>query len=154
VKYPHRRLLRSAAETAMVFGLLGWLYVAAVAAFRPDDLSVHIAAILPLRRDTFGAACFVGSALSAFGLRARLGTYWVRLRHRDDVAEAALRTTIGFALLAWAYLCVNSLTHPQTTGLHLTHFYAHPAEGTTAVACFAAAAGALFLSRGRTRPED
>lgn len=138
----------------MVFGLLGWIYVAAVAAFRPSDLSLHIAAVLPLRRDTFGFGCFVLSALCAFGLRARSGTYWLRLSRRSDAWEAALRTGIGYALLAWAYLCTNSVTHPSTVGLHLTHFYAHPAEGTTAVCCFAAAAAALFALRVRTGPED
>jgi hypothetical protein len=138
----------------MVFGLLGWLYVAAVAAARPGSLSEHIAAVLPVRRDTFGAACFLVSALCAFGLRARLGTYWPRLRSRAGLAEAALRTLIGYALLAWAYLCVNNLTHPRTTGMRLVHFFASPSEGTTAVACFAAAAVALFLLRGRTAPDD
>jgi hypothetical protein len=171
-----RQAARPAAETAMVFGLLGWLYVAAVAATRPGSLSEHVAAVLPVRRDTFGAACFLVSALCAFGLRARLGTYWLKPppaggpdpadatphppgrpsapQRRGGLAEAALRTFVGYALLAWAYLCVNNLTHPQTTGMRLVHFFASPSEGTTAVACFAAAAVALFLLRGRTLPGD
>ena len=65
--------LRPAGETVMVYGLLGWLYVAACAAVRPQALSLHIAAIVPLRRDTFGTVCFALSALSAFALQPEAG---------------------------------------------------------------------------------
>jgi hypothetical protein len=140
-------LLRAAAETVMVFGLLCWIYVAAVAAFRPDSLNASIASVLPLRRDTSSVLCFTASAFAAFLLHARTGRFWARRPGRRGTAEAALRVLIGYCLLAWAYLCVNNLTHPSTTGLHLTHFAAHPAEGTTADICFAAAAVALFLLR-------
>lgn len=149
-----RPVLRAAAETAMVFGLLGWLYVAAVAATRPGALSEAVAAVLPLRRDTFGVFCFTGSGLAAFALHARTGTFWARRGGRPGAAEAALRIVVGYGLLTWAYLCVNNLTHPATTGVRLTHFASSPAEGTAAVACFIAAAAALFLLRGRGRAAD
>ena len=149
-----RPVLRAAAETAMVFGLLGWLYVACVAATRPGALSEAVAAVLPVRRDTFGVFCFGCSALAAFALHTRTGSFWTRRPGRPGGREAALRTVLGYGVLAWAYLCVNNLTHPATTGARLTHFAATPSEGTAAVACFAAAAAALFLLRRRGRAAD
>jgi hypothetical protein len=143
-------LLRAAAETVMVFGLLCWVYVAAVAAFRPDSLSASIASVIPVRRDTTSVLCFTASALAAFLLHARTGSFWARRPGRRGTGEAALRVLAGYCVLAWAYLCVNNLTHPWTTGLHLTHFAAHPAEGTTADICFAVAAVALFVLRARS----
>lgn len=144
-----RTSLRSATETVMVFGLLGWLYAACVAAFRPDALSLHIAAVLPVRRDTFGLLCFVCSGLAAMALHTRFGTFWTRRSGRRGFPEALLRTAFIYGLLAWAYLCANNLTHPETTGQRLTHFASSPAEGTTAVLSFAVAACALFLLRRR-----
>jgi hypothetical protein len=140
---------RATAETAMVVGLLGWVYVAVLAAARTTVLSQHIAAVLPVRRDTFGAVCLLCSALSAFALRARTGAYWIRLKSGGGVLDAALRTTAIYALLVWTYLSVNSVTHPRTIGMRLVHFWSSPSEGTTAVICFAAAAVALFLIRLR-----
>lgn len=142
-------MFRAAAETAMAVGLLGWVYVAVLAAARPTVLSEHIAAVLPVRRDTFGAVCLLCSALCAFTLRARTGAYWARLKAKGGILDAALRTIAGYALLVWAYLCVNSVTHPQTTGMRLIHFWSSPSEGTTAVASFVAASAALFVVRAR-----
>ena len=140
-------VIRAAAETAMVAGLLGWVYVAVLAATRPDVLSVHIAAVLPIRRDTFGAVCLLCSALAAFALRAGTGAFWVRRKGSRGVLDAALRTIVAYALLVWTYLCVNSVTHPQTTGMRFTHFSATPSEGTVAVICFVGAIAALFALR-------
>lgn len=144
-----KNVLRPAAETAMVVGLLGWIYVAALAAARPLVLSEPITALVPLRRDTFGALCLAASAACAFALHARTGSFWVKRKSAGGVVDAALRTLIAYALLVWTYLCVNSLTHPYTTGMRLTHFSATPSEGTAAVVCFVAAAVALFLVRAR-----
>lgn len=135
----------------MAVGLLGWVYVAVLAAARPTVLSEHIAAVLPVRRDTFGAVCLLGSALCAFTLRARTGAYWVRLKGKAGALDAALRTTAVYALLVWVYLCVNSVTHPQTTGMRLIHFWSSPSEGTTAVGCFIAVTAGLFAVRMRGR---
>jgi len=142
-------VIRAAAETAMVAGLLGWVYVAVLAAARPTVLSTHIAAVLPVRRDTFGAVCLLCSALAAFALRASTGAFWVRRDGARGLLDAALRTTVAYALLVWTYLCVNSVTHPQTTGMRFTHFSATPSEGTVAVGCFIGATVALFLLRAR-----
>lgn len=129
----------------MVFGLLGWIYVAACAAARPQDMSLPITALVPLRRDTFGSACFAVSALAAARLQIGTGRLLARSPAGTGVLPAVLRTVVGYCLLAWLYLCINSLTHPATIGLRLTHFCAFPAEGTTAVACYLAA-GVAFMA--------
>lgn len=145
--------VRAALETAMVHGLLGWLYVAALAAFRPHTLDAPIASVLPVRRDTFGACCFAASAAASFALRLHNGRAWERRAPRPGPAEALPRTVTGYALAAWSYLCVNSLTHPATIALPLTHFAAVPTEGTTASVCFTASAAALFALRARSTEE-
>jgi hypothetical protein len=140
--------LRAAAEVVMVYGLLGWIYVAAYAAVLPNQLDHSIAVVLPLRRDTFGVLAFVASALAATVLRAATGRAWFRRpRGEPGWRRAALHTVAGYGLLAWIYLCVNSLTHPWTTGERLTHFAPWPSEGSTADLGFAASAVALFLLR-------
>ncbi|MFI9270099.1 hypothetical protein ACIGXM_05215 [Kitasatospora sp. NPDC052896] len=145
-----RALTGPVLDVALVHGLLGWLYVAAWAATRPDTLSGSLTSWLPLRRDTFGALCFAVSALAhlARGLRVERVPW---RRGRGDRTDALLRTLTGYPLLAWAYLCVNSLTHPQTIDRQLTHFAAVPTEGTAAVGCFALSAAALLALRLRAR---
>jgi hypothetical protein len=54
---------------------------------------------------------------------------------------------VVYGLLVWAYLAVNSLTHPETMALPLTHFLPWPLEGETAVACFVLSAAAFFILR-------
>ncbi|WP_194896498.1 hypothetical protein [Catenulispora pinisilvae] len=144
-----RTLCRPAAETLMVAGLLGWAYVALVAVLRPDVLSTPVSTVLPIRRDTFGALSLAVSFGCAYPLRARTGTFWARRAGRPDPAEAALAAIGGYAFLVWVYLCLNNLIHPWTTGYRLTHFLAHPSEGTTAVLCFVLLSGCLFGLRVR-----
>jgi hypothetical protein len=150
------RRLRAAAEVVALFGLLGWVYVAAYAAVYPNDLNQSITAVLPLRRDTFGILAFGASAVAATALRARTGRLWIRRPRQQPErgwARAVLHTVFGYGLLAWVYLCVNSMTHPRTIGMQLTHLVSWPSEGTTAVAGFAASALALFLLRSAA-PSD
>ncbi|ACU75250.1 hypothetical protein Caci_6396 [Catenulispora acidiphila DSM 44928] len=144
-----RTMFRPAAETLMVAGLLGWAYVAAVAVLRPDALSIHIATVLPMRRDTFGAVSLALSFACAYALRARTGTFWVRRAGRPDAAEAGLAAVGGYAFLVWVYLCFNNLSHPRTTRYRFTHFWEHPSEGTTAVLCFLVLSACLFGLRVR-----
>jgi uncharacterized membrane protein (DUF485 family) len=148
-----RPVVRSFLEVAAVFGLLGWLYAAACAAFRPTLLSTPIAAAPPhMRRDTFGAGSFVVSLVATFALQVRSGSVFRRLAARPGVLDAALRTVVIFGLLTWAYVAVNSLTHPATIGRQFAHFTPTPTEGTVAVVCFAASAVSLFTLRLRGRP--
>ena len=143
------RRLYAAAEVAALYGLLGWLYAAAYAAVFPNELNHPIAAVLPLRRDTFGILAFAASSAAATALRARTGHVWTRRPRQAEGGwvRAVLHTVFGYGLLAWVYLCVNSLTHPWTTGMRLTHFSSWPSEGSTAVFGFATSALALFLLR-------
>jgi hypothetical protein len=68
---------------------------------------------------------------------------------RDRLLPALLRTVRGYGLLVWAYLALNAVTHPETLRMQLTHFAPWPAEGDTAVLCFAASAVAFFVLRLR-----
>lgn len=70
-------------------------------------------------------------------------------RVRDRLLPALLRTVRGYGLLVWAYLALNAVTHPETLRMQLTHFAPWPAEGDTAVLCFAASAVAFFVLRLR-----
>lgn len=147
------RVARSFLEVAALFGLLGWLYAAACAAFRPGLLTMPIAFTpLHMRRDTFGACSFAVSGVAAFALQIRSGSVFRRLAARPGVLDAALRTVVVFGLLTWAYEAVNSLTHPTTTVRPFAHFATSPSEGTVAVVCFAVSAAALFALRLRARP--
>ncbi|WP_330455743.1 hypothetical protein OIB37_01995 [Streptomyces sp. NBC_00820] len=144
--------MRAVAETAMVYGLLGWLYVAVVAAIRPDDLAGPVSALVPVRRDTCGAVCFAVSATAALALQTATGTWWFRAAPRRGPLIAVLRVCTGYGLLVWAYLCVNSLTHPATLSRPLTHFAAVPREGQTASWAFVVSAAALVSARALARP--
>src|SRR3954454_19136073 len=144
-----RTMYRPAAETLMGAGLLGWGYVALVAVLHPDVLSRPITAVLPMRRDTFGALSMTLSFGCAYALRARTGTFWERRAGRPDPAEAGLAAVGAYAFLVWVYLCLNNLSHPRTTGYRLTHFFEHPSEGTTAVLCFLLLSACLFGLRMR-----
>jgi hypothetical protein len=144
-----RTMCRPAAETLMVAGLLGWAYVALVAVLRPGVLGTPISAVLPMRRDTFGALSMALSFGCACAVRARTGRFWARRAGRPDLAEAVLAAVGGYAFLVWVYLCLNNLIHPRTTGYRLTHFWEHPSEGTTAVLCFVLLSACLFGLRLR-----
>jgi hypothetical protein len=53
-------------ETVVLYGLLGWVYVAAVAALRPNELPLPLTEWWRVRRDTFGICCFSCSACAFF----------------------------------------------------------------------------------------
>lgn len=59
-----RRWVAGVLRTLAVYLFAGWAYIAAIAVFRPDSLSLPVWHELGLRRDTFGAVCFVGSFAS------------------------------------------------------------------------------------------
>ncbi len=144
-----RPLARPLLEVALVHGMLGWLYAAACAAVDPAGMSLPVALLLPMRRDTFGICCFALSALAFFLLQDGRGRFWRPRRSTGTRLDAALRTVVCFALLTWVYLVVNSFTHPVTLARQLTHLARVPTEGTAAVLCFAGSAVALLLLRAR-----
>jgi hypothetical protein len=58
---------------------------------------------------------------------------------------AVLRAVRLYAFAAWVYLAANSISHPVTLQMKLTHFANWPHENTFGVACAAASAGAFFV---------
>lgn len=150
------RRLRAGLEVVALYGLLGWIYVAVYAAAFPDDLSRPVTAVVPMRRDSFGILAFALSAAATTVLRARNGRLRAQGRHGAGRgwSRAVLHTAFGYGLAAWAYLCVNSLTHPRTIGMRLTHLSPWPSEGTTAVTGFVVSATALFLLRAAAPVEQ
>jgi hypothetical protein len=66
---------------------------------------------------------------------------------RPRLIRACLRTVFGYGLLVWVYIALNSLTHPATLALPLTHFLPWPREGDTGLACFLLSAVAFLLLR-------
>lgn len=53
----------------------------------------------------------------------------------------------GYALLGWAYIAANSMAHPATLHLGLTHFASWPRERTFGIACFALSGVLFFAAR-------
>ena len=62
-----RKIVKVASFTFFVFGLIGWLYIAAVALVHPETLKLQLThfATWP-REDTFGVVCFTVSFISFF----------------------------------------------------------------------------------------
>jgi hypothetical protein len=137
--------IRAVGELTAVHGLLAWTYVALLAAFRPGSLALPVSELLPMRRDTFGAVSFLLSAVAAFAIQCG---DCPTVRGRAP-ADAALRTIFVYPLLVWAYLDLNSITHPETIHHRLTHFSGWPTEGMTASCSFVLSASALFVLRWR-----
>lgn len=62
-----KKIVKVASFTFFIFGLLGWLYVAAVALVHPQTLQVQLTHFTPwLREDTFGIVSFAVSFISFF----------------------------------------------------------------------------------------
>jgi hypothetical protein len=62
-----RKIVKSLSFTFFIFGLLGWLYIAAVALVHPETLHLQLTHfILWPREDTFGIVCFIVSFISFF----------------------------------------------------------------------------------------
>jgi hypothetical protein len=62
-----RKIVKAASFTFFVFGLIGWLYIAAVALVHSETLKLQLThfATWP-REDTFGVVCFTVSFISFF----------------------------------------------------------------------------------------
>ena len=62
-----RKIVKAASFTFFIFGLLGWLYIAAVALVHPETLKIQLThfASWP-REDTFGILSFAVSFISFF----------------------------------------------------------------------------------------
>lgn len=58
-----KKLIKPMAQTAFVFGLLGWVYIVAMQIARLESAYWNLAWWLPLRLDYFGEICFIASAI-------------------------------------------------------------------------------------------
>ena len=62
-----RKIVKAASFTLFIFGLLGWLYIAAVSLVRPETLPIQLTHFAPWpREDTFGIVSFAVSFVSFF----------------------------------------------------------------------------------------
>jgi hypothetical protein len=134
-------------DTAVVFGALGWLYVAVVAVVYPGELSFPIVVGIPIRRDTLAIICFGVSAVAYFLREIRKQSSGSRdAFSRRTVARASLRTIFVYSTMTAIYLMANSITHPKTMTMPLTHVVDWPTEGTVfAFASFCSVLSFFFL---------
>jgi hypothetical protein len=72
--------------------------------------------------------------------------------HGRPVLKPLLRTIFLYGTLIWIYIALNSVTHPYTLAMPLTHFASWPHEGDVGSACFAMSM-VSFLTL-RTLPAD
>jgi predicted Kef-type K+ transport protein len=63
------------------------------------------------------------------------------------VAIPILRGIQLYAFAVWAYLAANSISHPGTMRMPLTHFVGWPHENTAAVGCALSSVIAFFYLR-------
>lgn len=155
-------LARPFVVTVALYGLMGWVYVAFVAVLDPRLLSHPLNESLAIRKDTFGALCFLASAIAYFvaqilchhgqdqraaalpaqaGVADSASVFLGALRlaphlYPGSTLVALLRTGFFYATLGWAYIAMNSVSHPWTLSLPLTHLASWPREGAFGVACF------------------
>jgi len=146
--------------------VLIWGGSALVAAFSPYEYYPYWPAIPHLRTDTSGVLAFIVSLVSLtvgkyleLRRRGNLGDTPVKPVSRpagvhavQAVAEAAVVCATGLVI----YLSLNSVVHPWTLRLQLTHLWPWPSEGTVRVmglaVCLAAVATRHYLRASATRP--
>ena len=58
----------------------------------------------------------------------------------SGVIRASLRAGRLYGFTGWAYIAGNSISHPETLSLRLTHFAPWPHEGDFGLICFVASA--------------
>jgi hypothetical protein len=56
--------------------------------------------------------------------------------HNRLLLRSLLRTTFLYGTLTWIYIAANSVTHPYTLAMPLTHFASWPLEGHVGLASF------------------
>jgi hypothetical protein len=110
----------AAVETLALVGALVWAYVAVVAMVYPERLNVPLASWLPLRRDALATLAFAVSVTA----------FVVGQLRRSAARLAVVRTLFVYSAMVSAYLMGNSITHPATMNLPLTHLVSWPLERT------------------------
>lgn len=144
-------LMVEAATAGLAAGsILWWASTCLVGAFRPEDLADPYWDVLPwLRTDTSGFATFMVAVLTL------TCSEYLRLRRRHEgrcreMASSSVATTdkrtgnapVLFLLLAASeavivlatglvcYLSLNTITHPESLKIHVTHLLPWPTEST------------------------
>lgn len=56
-------------------------------------------------------------------------------------------TTVSYSGLVWIYVCLNSISHPATLNLQLTHLSSWPTEGDAGWAAFLLSAATFLCMR-------
>ena len=59
--------------------------------------------------------------------------------------QALTLTGFVFGFAGWLYIAENAVFHPDTLGLHLTHFANWPHEDTFGAMCFAVSIVCFFV---------
>lgn len=79
-------------------------------------------------------------------------------RTNQRMAESALGVIAVYTFVAWVYVALCALVHPQSLHLRLTHLFAWPHEDTFGVMCFVlsfvSALGWQLLRARRCPPLD
>ena len=135
---------------------LCWASVCLVASFRPTDLSTPYWKYMPeLRTDTCGIAALLAGTICF------TTSEYLRLRRRRDGVPGRRRPSGAAALMIRAifetvatvatglviYVSVNSVTHPATLDLPVSHLSARPTEGTVRVAALLLCACSIAVIR-------
>jgi hypothetical protein len=107
-------------ETVALLGALIWTYVAVVAMIYPERLNVPLVSWLPVRRDALATLAFAVSVSAFFVSQCR----------RFAMPLASGRTLLVYSAMVSIYLMGNSITHPATMDLPLTHLVSFPLERT------------------------
>jgi hypothetical protein len=113
-------LALAAVETVALLGALLWGYVAVVAMVYPDRLPVPLVSWIPLRRDALATLAFAVSVIAFFTSQ----------RRRTTLPVVWGRTLFTYSAMVSVYLMGNSITHPATMDLPLTHLVSWPLERT------------------------
>jgi hypothetical protein len=113
-------LALAAVETVALLGALVWGYVAVVAMVYPDRLPVPLVSWIPLRRDALATLAFAVSVIAFFTSQ----------RRRTTLPVVWGRTLFTYSAMVSVYLMGNSITHPATMDLPLTHLVSWPLERT------------------------
>jgi hypothetical protein len=82
--------------------------------------------------------------------RARSGLVAALWARPADWRVVVLRAVLVHALIGWVYIAMNSLSHPWTLDLRLTHFSNWPHEGDFGAACFVIVLASAWLLGGLT----
>jgi hypothetical protein len=134
-------LAAEAATAGLAFGsVLWWASTCLVSTFRPQDLPAPYWDGIPwLRTDTSGFAAFILAAISITCSK------YLRLRRLEDadrkraamqpvtsadVVLALSETGVILATGLVVYLSLNTITHPASLQIQVSHLLSWPTEGT------------------------